>query len=164
MAEEKKVQRMVRLLATDIDGNLSVIRALRKVKGIGFMFSNAVCMKAGVSPEQKLGLLDAAELKKLEETVRSEFPPWIVNRRKDPESGRNRHLIGTEIMLQLREDINAMRKMRSYKGIRHELGQPVRGQRTRSTFRTNKSVGVSRKKAMAARKGAAVAAPAAAKK
>jgi small subunit ribosomal protein S13 len=50
-----------------------------------------------------------------------------------------------------------MRKMRSYKGVRHQLGQPVRGQRTRSTFRTSKrAVGVMKKSAA---KPAAKAAP-----
>ena len=154
MADEKKMQRMVRIMATDVDGSLSVIRALRKIKGIGFAFANALCLKCNIDPQQKVGLLGAEDAKRLEETVKTTFPPWLVNRRNDPETGANRHLIGTQIQLQLREDINAMRKMRSYKGIRHELGQPVRGQRTRSTFRTNKSVGVSRKKAMAAKKGA----------
>lgn len=158
--EDKKIQRMVRFLSTDIDGNLSVKRALRKVKGISFMFSNAICIKTDIDPNKKIGLLETSDTKKLEEAVKARYPPWMVNRRKDPETGENKHLIGTGIMLNLREDINAMRKMRSYKGIRHELGQPVRGQRTRSTFRTNKTVGVSRKKAMAAKKGAAVSAPA----
>jgi small subunit ribosomal protein S13 len=157
MAEEKKIQKMVRILSTDVDGNLSVIRALRRIKGISFMYSNAICIKTGVDPHQKIGFLDSSEIKNLEVAVKSELPNWIVNRRKDPESGANKHLIGTEIMLQLREDINLMRKLRTYKGIRHELGQPVRGQRTRSTFRKNKTVGVSRKKAMAAKKGAAAA-------
>jgi small subunit ribosomal protein S13 len=44
------------------------------------------------------------------------------------------------------EDINLMRKIRCYKGIRHETGQKVRGQRTKSTGRTGLTVGVKRKK------------------
>ncbi len=44
-----------------------------------------------------------------------------------------------------------MRKIRCYKGIRHETGQPVRGQRTRSSFRTQKTVGVVKKKAQPAK-------------
>ena len=45
------------------------------------------------------------------------------------------------------EDINLMKKIRSYKGIRHERGQKVRGQRTKSTGRTGTTVGVKRKTA-----------------
>jgi len=44
------------------------------------------------------------------------------------------------------DDINMMRKIRCYKGIRHETGQKVRGQRTKSTGRTGSTVGVSKKK------------------
>ena len=44
------------------------------------------------------------------------------------------------------DDVNMMRKIRCYKGIRHETGQKVRGQRTKSTGRTGKTVGVSKKK------------------
>jgi small subunit ribosomal protein S13 len=40
-----------------------------------------------------------------------------------------------------------MRKIRCYKGIRHETGQKVRGQRTKSTGRTGTTVGVKRKSA-----------------
>ena len=46
-------------------------------------------------------------------------------------------------------DIKRMKKMRSYKGIRHASGLPVRGQRTKSHFRKkgkNKAVGVSKTK------------------
>jgi hypothetical protein len=54
--------------------------------------------------------------------------------------------------------------MRAYKGVRHELGQPVRGQRTRSSFRTQKTVGVARKKVVAAAKAATAPAKPAEKK
>ena len=44
-------------------------------------------------------------------------------------------------------DIKMLKKIKSYKGIRHSLGLPVRGQRTRSNFRKNKGkvMGVKRK-------------------
>ncbi|HOW33966.1 MAG TPA: 30S ribosomal protein S13, partial [Methanoregulaceae archaeon] len=44
------------------------------------------------------------------------------------------------------EDINLLRKIRCYRGIRHETGQKVRGQRTKSTGRTGLTVGVKKKK------------------
>lgn len=83
----------------------------------------------------------------------SSFPSWLLNRRKDVETGENSHLSGVALDLKKREDINRLRKIKSYKGFRHELGLPVRGQRTRSSFRRNKTVGVSKKKAMEAKKG-----------
>lgn len=152
VSEPPKIARIVRLFSTDIDGNLSVERALRRVKGFSFSMSRAVCISSGIEGKTKLGTLDVQKVKLLEETARSgQFPEWMLNRRKDIETGKTSHIIGIEIDLKRREDINAMKKMKSYKGVRHELGQPVRGQRTRSSFRTQKTVGVSRKKAMAAR-------------
>jgi small subunit ribosomal protein S13 len=148
MAEEA-TRKIVRLLSTDIDGNLTVGRALRKVKGISFMFSKAVCTSSGIEYRKKLGLLSMDEIKKLETYIQSpKMPFWMLNRRNDMDTGADIHITGSEILLKRREDINLMRKSRSYKGVRHELGLPVRGQRTRSSFRSQKTVGVVKKKAM----------------
>ena len=53
---------------------------------------------------------------------------------------------GTDIELRLRDEINIMKKIRSYRGIRHELGLPARGQRTRANNRKGLSLGVSKKR------------------
>jgi small subunit ribosomal protein S13 len=58
------------------------------------------------------------------------------------------HLITTELDLTIDNDLKRMKKVKSYKGVRHMLGQPVRGQRTKSNFRKNKgkvSLGVIRR-------------------
>ncbi len=142
------VKKIVRLLATDMNGELSVERALRNVKGIGVMFSKAITNVSGIDPDKKIGSLDDGELKKLEECIKAaEVPKWMLNRRKDRETGEDMHIVGASIDLKKREDINLLKRIRAYRGIRHELGQPVRGQRTRSTFRTQKTVGVSKKAA-----------------
>jgi len=154
--KETDIKKMVRLMATDIDGNISIINALRKVKGISFTFSHGVCVGTGTDPRAKIGALSDSELKALEDGIKNpaHAPQWLLNRRKDPETGRNMHLIGTQIDLAKREDINVLRRIRSYRGIRHQAGLPVRGQRTRSSFRTSKkTVGVIKKTARAAAKG-----------
>ncbi|HLD49403.1 MAG TPA: 30S ribosomal protein S13 [archaeon] len=144
MAEETR--KMVRMLATDISGEMKLGRALRKIKGVSFMFSNAVCISAGIDKNKKIGDLGEEELKKIESLVKSpQMPPWMLNHRRDIETGSNLHFIGPALDLKKREDINLLKKMHSYKGVRHELGQPVRGQRTRSSFRTHATVGVSKK-------------------
>ena len=56
--------------------------------------------------------------------------------------------------MQLRDDINVMKKIRSYRGIRHERGLPVRGQRTRAHGRVGLALGVSRREAREASKEA----------
>jgi small subunit ribosomal protein S13 len=154
MAEE--MRKIVRLLSTDIDGNLTVGRALRRVRGISFMYSRSVCRASGIDINRKLGTLNIDEVKKLEKYVRNpEVPAWLLNRRKDPDTGIDTHIVGGDIALMLREDINIMKRSRSYKGIRHEQGLPVRGQRTRSSFRSQKTVGVAKKKVrMEAKKAA----------
>jgi small subunit ribosomal protein S13 len=145
--EKRELRPIVRLMATDIKGELPLARALRNIKGIGFMFSSAVCRLSGVDPKKKIGLLDSKELKAVEEAIKNpDVPSWLKNRRKDMETGADIHITGTEVDLKKREDINLLRKIRAYKGIRHELGLPVRGQRTRSSFRKNKAIGVRKKK------------------
>lgn len=161
MAQETR--RIVRVMTTDIDGGLNVERGLRKIKGVSFVFSKSVCIALNIDPKAKLGDLGAEEIKRVEEFIRRpQLPEWMLNRRKDPESGENVHITMSDLLLKKREDINLLKRIRAYKGIRHELGQPVRGQRTRSSFRTSKSVGVQKKKAVAAAapKPAAPAAPA----
>lgn len=159
-----ETRRIVRFMETDIDGTMPLGKGLRRIKGVNFMLSNAVCLTTKLDPKKKIGIMSADELKALENLIRNPpFPGWMLNRRKDVETGKDIHLIGTTLQLTQRDDINTMKRTRSYKGIRHELGQPVRGQRTRSSFRTNKTIGVSKKKQQPA-KAAPVAAPAAPKK
>lgn len=147
--ESKKI---IRLLDTNIESDMKIGRALRKIKGISFMISNALCITNGISPNSRLESLGEEQIRKLEESIKNpNVPAWMLNRRKDMKTGNDAHLTSTDIDINLREDITLMKKMRCYKGIRHELGQPVRGQRTRSTFRTNKSVGVVKKKAAPAK-------------
>lgn len=155
MVQETAQKRIVRIMTTDIDGSLNVERAMRKIKGISFMFSKATCTATGMDPKRKIGSLAENEIKMLEGFIKKpQLPAWMRNRRKDPETGEDLHLTMAELDLKKREDINLLRKVRAYKGIRHELGQPVRGQRTRSSFRTQKTVGVSRKKIQQAAKAA----------
>ena len=151
MGESMETRRIVRFMATDLDGTTPVGKALRKIKGISFMLSNSICLITNTDPKKKIGDMSEEELKKLEEFIKNpELPKWMLNRRKDVETGNDIHITGATIDLVKREDINTLRRIRSYRGIRHEMGQPTRGQRTRSTFRTQKSVGVTKKSARAA--------------
>ncbi|MBI2654488.1 30S ribosomal protein S13 [Candidatus Woesearchaeota archaeon] len=153
MAEEQKqeLKYFVRIANTDLDGNKPINHALTKIKGVSFMFSNAVLNVVGIGKAKKAGYLSDAETARIDEVVREPakfgIPPWIFNRKKDPEDGTDKHLIGTALTFTQDNDIKMMKKMRSYKGVRHSLGLPVRGQRTRSNFRKNKGkvLGVKKK-------------------
>ena len=71
-----------------------------------------------------------------------------MNRRRDFSTNESKHLIGSDLDLVKEFDIKRLKGIRSYRGLRHALGQPTRGQKTRSNFRTNrkKGVGVKKKK------------------
>lgn len=133
---------MVRIANTDLDGNKPLYSALTKIHGVGFIFSNAVCKLTEVDKFTKVGYLSDAAINKIDEIVKDpkkyEVPEWLFNRRKDPEDGVSKHLITSNLKFIKENDIKMMKKIRSYKGIRHGLGLPVRGQRTRSNFRKNK--------------------------
>jgi len=152
MAEQKDFKHIVRLVGTDVDGGKSVEYSLRKIKGIGTRTARAIAHLSGISPSAKMGYLKDEEIERLKksiEVIEKEVPPWMLNRRKDFYTGGNRHMLGSDWIVMVREDVDLMKRIRSYKGIRHELGYKVRGQRTRSTGRKGVVVGVARKKELA---------------
>ena len=70
----------------------------------------------------------------------------LKNRQRDFELGESKHILTNELDMVKDFDIKRMRQIKSYKGMRHALKQPVRGQRTRSHFRTTGvAVGVKKK-------------------
>ena len=145
----ENVKGIIRIASVDIFGDKSVYNGLKKIKGVSFMFSNAICNYLDLDRNKKIGTLTEEEVKKIESLLQhpNELPLWLLNRRKDPETGKELHLTSSALLLSKEFDIKRLKKIRSYRGIRHALGQPVRGQRTRSHFRTGVSVGVQRKAA-----------------
>jgi small subunit ribosomal protein S13 len=137
-------------LNTDLAGKKQVQMALTGIPGVGRRCARIFTDKAGVDPRATLGLLPDSEIDKLKKVIEEDtitiLPVWMVNRRGDIYTGTDKHIMGMDLNMTLREDLDLMKKMRSYKGIRHERGLRVRGQRTRSTGRTGAIVGVSRKR------------------
>ena len=147
---EEKLRGIVRIVNTDIIGTKSINDGLRKIKGVSFMFGNAICNNLKLEKTRKIGSLNEEEIKRIEELIKNPnpLPQWLINRRKDYDTGKNLHLTGAQLNLSKEFDIKRMKKIKSYKGLRHAWGQPVRGQRTRSHFRTGISIGVQRKAAL----------------
>lgn len=149
----EEFKHIVRIANTDIDGNKPILHALRKIKGIGFMFSNAVLDVVKIDKNQKTGTLTDAAIEKISNCLKnplsSGLPKWFLNRRKDPEDGADKHLFTADLTYVRDNDIKLMQKIKSYRGMRHAYHQPVRGQRTKSHFRANKGkvMGVQRAKA-----------------
>ena len=145
---EKKVQNIIRLGETNLDGTKSVKSAILGIRGVSFSFAKVIAKISGFG-EKKVGDLSEDDLKKLEDMInhpeKYEIPLWLYNRRKDPETGKDKHLSVSQLELTEKLDIGREKKLKSYRGMRHIMNLPVRGQRTRGSFRKGKVVGVSKK-------------------
>jgi small subunit ribosomal protein S13 len=140
---------IIRVANTDLNGEKPIALALCKIKGIHHMFASALCYVAGIDKRKKAGDLSDAEEKQLNDLIRNPakagIPEWMLNRRNDVETGETMHLIGSDIAFTKDNDIKRQKKLKTYKGIRHAAGLPVRGQRTKSNFRKNKKKGTGKK-------------------
>ncbi|MDD1673977.1 MAG: 30S ribosomal protein S13 [Methanomicrobiales archaeon] len=146
---EEEIKYFVRVNNVDLDGTKSVQIALTALDGVGRTTARIISRLSQVDPHARIGSLPDPEIDRIRKTVEnysSLVPGWIKNRPYDVYTGEARHLFGTDVLTAKEDDINRMRKIRCYRGIRHETGQKVRGQRTKSTGRTGATVGVTRKK------------------
>jgi small subunit ribosomal protein S13 len=142
-----EIKHIVRIADTDLEGKRSVQYALTGIKGINRRIAKMLAVYSGLDPNATLGYFNDADIEKLQSSVDNIqviIPYWMMNKQNDFMTGEDRHVIGIDVMLSLNEDINTMKKIHSYKGLRHERGLKVRGQRTRSTGRRGRTVGVTR--------------------
>jgi small subunit ribosomal protein S13 len=152
-----------------VDGNKPLVIGLQSVKGVGPRVADIIANRANVKRTEKVGNLDDAKVEELEKLILNygEYvPAWAVNRQMDFETGEDMHIVGVDLDVRRKDDINMMKMIRCYKGVRHEDGQKVRGQRTRSNGRTGLTLGVMRQRLQqpGAAPAAGGAAPAAEKK
>ena len=96
------------------------------------------------------GTIWKIQKEKIREFVESKtydgLPDWALNHRNETITGENLNLVSNDLTIQLQDDINFLKKIKSYKGIRHETGHKVRGQRTRANGRHGLAIGVVKKK------------------
>ena len=148
--KKKEYYSIVRILQTDIPGNKKLLVGLTYIKGVGWAISNALCKIMNLNPDKKIADLDKEEIAQIEEFLKNpKLPKFLLNRRNDFETGEDKHVLTTRLDITKEFDIRRLKKIRSYRGWRHATGQPVRGQKTRSHFRTKgkkRAVGVQRKK------------------
>ncbi len=137
-----------------------MIVGLTQIRGVGYMFANTILNVLKINPDQRIGYLSPEQVKSIESIIKnpsaSNFPSWFLNRRKDVETGEDKHLITSDIAFTVRNDIEREKTSGSWRGIRHMFGLKVRGQRTRCTGRKGGAVGVAKGgKIMPAREGEA---------
>jgi len=136
-----------------------MIVGLTQIRGVGYMFANTILNFLKINPNERIGYLSSEQIKSIENVIKnpltSNFPSWFLNRRKDVETGEDKHLITSDIAFTVRNDIEREKTVGSWRGIRHMFGLKVRGQRTRCTGRKGGAVGVAKGgKVMPSREGA----------
>ncbi|WP_425614878.1 30S ribosomal protein S13 [Anatilimnocola sp. NA78] len=122
---------MPRLLGVDIPNDKPVFISLRYLYGVGDQIARELCHKAGINQQKHARELTEEEVARLATLLERDYTVEGPLRR------------------QLQQNIGRLRHVRCYRGIRHGLGLPVRGQRTKTNARTRKGP----KKTVAGKKG-----------
>lgn len=144
-ADEEDIRYFVRIGQTDLDGTESAERALSEMNGIGRRTARIICQEVGIDRTATFGQLDDEQIEAVIEQVEGyadTVPEWLSNHRRSYFGGETSHETGNDLEMTIRQDVNRMKMIDSYKGVRHKRGQKVRGQRTKSTGRTEGTIGV----------------------
>jgi small subunit ribosomal protein S13 len=159
MSEATEFRHLVRISGRDLEGGKKLIVALSDLRGVGYNFANVITTRLNLDPRVRLGTLSEEQVSQIEDAIQSisktALPEWYYNRRNDPETGEARQLLGSDLDFIQKNDIEDEKNIQSWKGIRHGLGLKVRGQRTRTTGRKGRTVGVRKATLVAAAKEAA---------
>ncbi|MDE1825113.1 MAG: 30S ribosomal protein S13 [Candidatus Micrarchaeota archaeon] len=166
MAEQrgpsKKEESIVRIAGRDINGSFPIAKALNQVKGIGLNMARGIALiaerKFDIKTSTQIGSLDDKQVEELESVIKEPakfgIPTFLLNRQRDTDTNQSMHLVGSDLIVRTRQDIEAEIRSQSWRGFRHQYRQKVRGQRTRSTGRTGETIGVMKKSVAPATAGA----------
>ncbi len=122
---------MPRLLGVDIPNNRPTVISLTYLYGVGPQIAAELCRKAGVDPMVRAKSLKEDEIARLASLLDNDY------------------MVEGQLRRQVNQNIQRLREIGCYRGIRHRKGLPVRGQRTRTNARTRKGP----KKTVAGKKG-----------
>ena len=132
---------MARLAGIDLPDSQRIDYALTILYGVGWSLSKVILNKAGISPGKRTRDLTEEEFANLSKVV-------------------EKYVTEGDLRRQVRQDVQRLRDIGSYRGVRHNRGLPAHGQRTRSNARTKrgkrKTVGAFKKEALAKQTQAAV--------
>lgn len=155
-SNETKFRHIVRVANVDIPGEKSIRLALTKIKGVGINFADALCAVTKIDKRTQAGKLNDKQIEDLnnvlKDPTKSNIPVWFFNRKKDYETGEDKHIHTGTLDFVKDNDLKRLKKIKSLRGVRHQRRLPVRGQRTRSNFRHNKGKVVGVKKKVAPQK------------
>lgn len=111
---------MPRIIGIDIPDNKRLEISLMYIYGIGRKLSNDIIKKLGLDPNMRAQKLTEDDIAKLNHLLQNEY------------------MVEGDLRRQIQNNIKRLVSIHSYRGMRHRLGLPVRGQRTRSNSRTRK--------------------------
>ena len=144
----QEYRHIVRIVGNDIPGERKLLVGLTQIKGIGYNFAIAISTTLKINTNSNIGHLTDANVQAIEKLIlnpiEAKFPLWFLNRQRDIETGKDLHLLTSDIPFTLRNDIERERITASWRGYRHLSGLKVRGQRTRTSGRKGGAVGVAK--------------------
>lgn len=111
---------MPRIIGVDIPDNKRLEVSLTYIYGIGLTLSKQIIAKLGLNPDMRAKELTEDDIARLNSALTSEY------------------VVEGDLRRQIQGNIKRLVNIHSYRGMRHRLGLPVRGQRTRSNARTRK--------------------------
>jgi small subunit ribosomal protein S13 len=108
----------MRIFGVNVPDGKRIEIALTYIYGIGRTVSNKALVAAKVSPDKRAKDLTAEEILRIQNFIEKSFP------------------VEGELRLRIRENINRLKELQTYRGVRHMHRLPVRGQRTKTNSRT----------------------------
>lgn len=111
---------MPRVIGIDIPDNKRLEISLTYLFGIGLHLSNEIITRLGLDPNMRAQKLTQDDIARINGLLQSEY------------------VVEGDLRRQVQNNIKRLISIHSYRGVRHRLGLPVRGQRTRTNSRTRK--------------------------
>lgn len=146
MLSISEYRHILRIAGKDIEGSKKIIIALSQIKGLGYNLSQVVLQSLNINSNMRIGFLTEKEVSDIESAIKNPsligIPNWYLNRRKDSDTGTDKHLLTSDLDLTISNDIEREKTVYSWRGYRHMFGLRVRGQCTRTTGRKGGAVGV----------------------
>ena len=111
---------MARIAGVNIPTQKRVVISLQYIHGIGARFAQDICNSVGIPAERRVNELSDAEVLQIRETIDRDY------------------MVEGDLRRETAMNIKRLMDLRSYRGLRHRRGLPVRGQRTHTNARTRK--------------------------
>ena len=122
---------MPRILGVDIPNDRPAVISLTYLYGVGPQIARELCRRIGIDPQVRMREVTEEQVQKLASLLDNEYT------------------VEGHLRRQRLQDIQRLKDIACYRGIRHRRGLPVRGQRTKTNARTRKGP----KKTVAGKKG-----------